>query len=58
MNNLVDTVRDIIGTPEFFSDTLMDWDYGSMLEYVFCGVLLIVVITFTFKALIRLIDRI
>ena len=58
MNNLIDTIRDVIGVPVFYSDTLMDWNYGSMLEYVFCGVLLVIVVTFSFKALIRLIDRI
>lgn len=58
MNTLIDKIRDILGTPLFFSDTLADWDYGAIIEYGFAGILLIIVIVFSFKFLLRLIDRI
>lgn len=58
MNTLTDKIRDILGVPEFYSDTLLDWDYGAIIEYGFAGILLVIVIVFSFKALIRLIDRI
>ena len=58
MNALIDKIRDILGVPQFFSDTLADWDYGAIIEYGISGILLIVVIVFSFKFLLRLIDRI
>lgn len=61
METLIDKLRDVIGVPDFYIENgnySSTWDYGAMLEYVIAGLLLIVVITFSFKALIRLLDKI
>lgn len=54
-------LREILGTPDFYiegSGYSSSWDYGAMLEYTIAGLLLLVVIVFTFKSLIRLLDKI
>lgn len=61
MNTLVEMLREILGTPDFYivgSGYSSSWDYGAMLEYTIAGLLLLVVIVFTFKSLIRLLDKI
>lgn len=55
MNNLIDALRDIIGTPEFYvklgSQTNYTWDYGAMLEYMCAIIVLCICITSVFKFL-------
>ena len=61
MNYLVDKLREILGVPDFYiegSGYSSSWDYGAMIEYIIASCILIIVITFTFKCLIRLIDKI
>ena len=55
MNTLIDTLRDIIGTPEFYvklgNQTNYTWDYGAMIEYMIAGIIVCVVISSVFKFL-------
>lgn len=53
METLINTVRDILGTPNFYrqlgSSSSYTWDYGAMLEYSICGIILCVTIVSVFK---------
>lgn len=53
METLINTVREILGTPDFYvrlgTSTNYSWDYGAMLEYSICGIILCVVIVSVFK---------
>lgn len=55
METLIETLRDIIGTPEFYvklgGSTNYTWDYGAMLEYCLAGILVCVVVSSVFKFL-------
>lgn len=55
MDTLINTVREILGTPEFYvrlgSQSNYSWDYGAMLEYSICGIILCVTIVSAFKFL-------
>lgn len=54
MQTLIDTLRQIIGTPDFYiegSNYSSTWDYGAMLEYVGALILIIVVVISVFKFL-------
>lgn len=60
MQTLIDALRDIIGTPEFYvrlgNQTNYTWDYGAMLEYMFCGVLVCIVVSNVFKIVRKAFD--
>lgn len=53
VTNLINALRDIIGTPEFYvrlaGQQNYTWDYGTMLEYMFAGILLCIVVGSVFK---------
>lgn len=53
MENLIEALRDIIGTPEFYvrlgNQTNYTWDYGAMLEYMFAGILVCITVSAVFK---------
>lgn len=54
MQTLIDTLRQIIGTPDFYiegNNYNSTWDYGAMLEYVGALILIIVVVISVFKFL-------
>lgn len=55
MNTLIDTLRNIIGTPDFYvrleNQNNYTWDYGAMLEYMIAGIIVCVVISSVFKFL-------
>ena len=55
MDSLLNSVREILGTPDFYvklgGQTNYNWDYGAMLEYMICGILLCVVVSSVFKFL-------
>lgn len=65
MNTLLEKIREILGTPDFYK--LMPssssgyqsygWDYGAMLEYIVCAVLLMLVVGSVFKFLRLLVKR-
>lgn len=53
MQSILESIRDFLGIPDFYH-VLEDgrsatWDYGAMLEYAICGILLIVVVSNIFK---------
>ncbi len=59
MQTLIDALREIIGTPEFYvrlggSTSNYSWDYGAMIEYFFAGLILCIVISSIFKFLLNL----
>ena len=60
MSSLLEQVRKILGTPEFYRQLSgyngsYTWDYGAMLEYAMCGIILCVTIASAFKFLRALI---
>lgn len=54
MQTLIETLRDILGTPDFYIESSgysSTWDYGAMLEYMGAVIILCVVIASVFKFL-------
>lgn len=54
MQTLIQYLRQIIGTPDFYIDNgnyQSTWDYGAMLEYIICGVIVCIIIAGVFKLL-------
>lgn len=59
MNDLISSLKEIIGNPEFWVQmptnnnygNTWQWDYGAMLEYAFAGILVCVVVSSVFKFL-------
>lgn len=59
MESLIETLRDILGVPEFWvrmttnnnTGYTYQWDYGAMLEYTIAGILVCVVVSSVFKFL-------
>lgn len=55
MDTLLNSLRDILGTPDFYkqmgggSYQSYSWDYGAMLEYALAGMLLLVVVSYVFR---------
>lgn len=57
MQTFLNEIRQYLGIPDFWRQlqstsggyTNYQWDYGSMLEYAICGILLIVVVSNVFK---------
>ena len=57
--SLIDSLREIIGTPDFYIETgnySNTWDYGAMLEYAFCGILVCIVVISVFKLVRKAFD--
>ena len=53
LQSILESIREYLGVPDFYH-VLEDgrsatWDYGAMLEYAVCGILLIVVVSNIFK---------
>ena len=56
METIINALRGILGTPDFYralSGSEPTWDYGSMLEYFFAGMLVLIVVGSIFRILIR-----
>lgn len=59
METLIETLRDILGTPVFWDRMTTNnnqgytyqWDYGAMIEYAIAGILICVVVSSVFKFL-------
>ena len=53
MQSVVDALRDIIGTPNFYhqmgASDYYNWDYGAMLEYALAGMVVLIVVGSVFK---------
>lgn len=55
MSSLIDSLRSIVGTPNFVVDGVVD--YSLMLEYCFACLILIVVITSVFRIIGKWVSR-
>lgn len=58
MNSLIEALREIIGTPDFYiegSNYSSTWDYGAMIEYMGALILIIVVVISVFKFIRQLV---
>lgn len=53
MQTVIESLRDIIGIPEFYvrlgNATNYSWDYGAMIEYAGALILVLVVVSSVFK---------
>ena len=54
MQSLLEGIRTILGTPDFYLSS-GEVNYGSVYEYVICGVVLCVVVASVFKFLLNLV---
>jgi len=58
METMLNALRQILGTPDFYIDNgnySSTWDYGAMLEYFFAGVLLCIVVSAVFRFIVNLV---
>ena len=60
METLLEQIRNILGTPEFYKQLSgyngsYSWDYGAIIEYAMAGIILCVTIASAFKFLRALI---
>lgn len=54
MQTLIEYLRQIIGPPDFYINNgnySSTWDYGAMLEYTICGIIICIIIAGVFKLL-------
>lgn len=55
LDTLINWMRQVIGEPDFYKQLTgtsnYTWDYGSMIEYVLAGLIVLVVISNIFKCL-------
>lgn len=52
MNTLIEALRDIIGTPDFYIENgnySSTWDYGAMLEYMIAGTIVCICVSYVFR---------
>lgn len=60
MKTVLEAIREIIGTGDFYitnGSYSGSWDYGAMIEYMVCAMVLIVVIASVFRFLGKLVSR-
>lgn len=60
MTTVLEAIREIIGTGDFYitnGSYSGSWDYGAMIEYMVCAMVLIVVIASVFRFLGKLVSR-
>lgn len=60
MENLIDALRSVIGTADFYIDNgnySGSWDYGAMTEYLLAGMLLLITVASVFRFLGKLVSR-
>lgn len=61
MNTLIEGLREIIGTPDFYLEGISgyngSWDYGAMIEYMVCAMILMIVISSIFRILIAWVKK-
>lgn len=61
MQTLINALREIIGTPNFYrqmgSQNNYTWDYGAMIEYMVAAMLIMIVVSWTFKGIRWLFSR-
>lgn len=52
MTTILESLRTIIGEPDFYIESSGysgSWDYGAMVEYIICGIIVCIVISSIFK---------
>ena len=60
MKTVLEAIREIIGQGDFYitnGNYSGSWDYGAMIEYMVCAMVLIVVIASVFRFLGKLVSR-
>lgn len=60
MDTIINALRDILGTPDFYVESSGSyssnyWDYAAMFEYFFAGVILCIVVSAVFRFLVNLV---
>lgn len=58
MNSLIDSLRNFIGTPDFYIENgnySGTWDYGAMCEWMLSGIIILVCVASVFKFLLNLV---
>lgn len=59
MDTIINALREILGTPEFYvrlgNQQNYTWDYAAMFEYFFAGVILCIVVCAVFRFLVNLV---
>lgn len=53
MNTLIDGLRQILGTPNFYDSVTGAWDYDLAFEYFVCAFILTLVVGSIFKVIAR-----
>ncbi len=60
MQTVLQSLRSILGVADFYIENgnySGSWDYGAMVEYMLCGLILLVVISSIFRFLTNLVKR-
>lgn len=60
MTTLIESLRQIIGSPDFYIENgnySGSWDYGAMIEYIGCILIVIVVVASVFRFITRIAGR-
>lgn len=58
MKTILDALRDVLGTPDFYKQfgeyNNYTWDYGAMIEYFVGAIILMIVVSSIFKLVSKL----
>ena len=61
MTTILEALREIIGTPDFYIDSSSGysstWDYGAMIEYFVCALILCIAVSSVFRLLGKMVSR-
>ena len=61
MITMLEGLREIIGTPDFYLEGSSgyngSWDYGAMIEYFVCALILMIVVSSIFRFLIAWVKK-
>lgn len=53
MQTLIESLRQVIGTADFYDVTAQAWDYSSMFEYFSCVLIVLVVVASVFRLIAK-----
>ena len=62
MQTLIEALREVLGEPDFYkqlggSNYNYTWDYGAMMEYLVGAMILMICVSYVFKAIKWLFSR-
>ncbi len=60
MDSIINALREILGTPNFYkvlSGNNYTWDYAAMMEYFFAGLILCIAICGIFRFILNVVKR-